>query len=388
MRVIYRSVLIGALMGIWTLVVFAAGFLVSSGTISSQAESDFPLVQEVQSFLDQAYLRQQPDFAARQYGMIRGLLAALDDPNTFFIDPPVARSEADTLAGTYGGIGVLLNRNEAGEFVIYPFENSPASEAGIQAGAILLAVSGNRIQLTDQPDAVDQLLRGEVKDENGVEITVRQSDQEETYFVLFGVIEVPSVVTRLVEEDQRIGYIQILRFTSRTPQELIDALAFLKDASIEAYILDLRNNGGGLLEESVRVADQFIDDGVIMTERTRTDENEYPAEAGGEAIDLPIVVLINKNTASAAELVAGAIRDSGRGILIGQRSYGKGTVQQIFTLSDGSSVHVTSAEWLTPGRITLAGTGLVPNIEMIPDENGRDVEAGEAVRYLQSILDL
>jgi carboxyl-terminal processing protease len=87
-------------------------------------------------------------------------------------------------------------------------------------------------------------------------------------------------------------------------------------------------------------------------------------------------------------LVAGAIRDSGRGILIGQRSYGKGTVQQIFTLSDGSSVHVTSAEWLTPGRITLAGTGLVPNIEMIPDENGRDVEAGEAVRYLQSILDL
>ena len=141
-----------------------------------------------------------------------------------------------------------------------------------------------------------------------------------------------------------------------------------------------------MLQESVTVADEFLDDGVVLYERSRDNERTFDAQPGGLMTDLPLIVLVNGGTASAAELVAGAIRDSGRGIIIGQTTFGKGTVQQIFRLSDGSSIHITSAEWFTPNNSTIEGVGLVPDISMIPDENGRDVEIGEAIRHLQQQL--
>jgi carboxyl-terminal processing protease len=388
MRKYYQPFFYGVAIALWGSMAFLMGFVLRAHLESpSASSSEFSLTEEVQDLLDRVYLREQPDLSVREYGMVRGLLGVLNDPNTFFIEPPVAQSEADVLAGTYGGIGVQLNRSETGEFLMYPFDDGPAARVGIQDGAVLVAVNNRPITLSDHPDAVDQMLRGEVKDNNGVVIIVRQNDAEEEFFIAFDVIAVPSIMFRQLADDSRIGYIQIMRFTSRTPEELVQALQELNRAPVEAYILDLRNNTGGLLEESVRVADEFVDAGTIMIERSRTNEREYTANAGGQGIEIPLVVLINNRTASAAELVAGAIRDSGRGILIGQRSYGKGTVQQIFTLSDGSSVHITAAEWLTPGRISLGGTGLIPNIEMIPDENGRDVEMGEAIRHIRSILD-
>jgi carboxyl-terminal processing protease len=155
---------------------------------------------------------------------------------------------------------------------------------------------------------------------------------------------------------------------------------------VAALVLDLRNNSGGLLQESVEVASQFISSGVIVYERDRKDEHPFDAQPGGVATDLPLAVLVNPGTASAAELVAGAIQDRDRGILVGQTTFGKGSVQQIFRLSDDSSLHITSAEWFTPDRHTLEGAGLEPDIPMIPDVNGRDVELGEAVRYLQDEL--
>jgi carboxyl-terminal processing protease len=132
------------------------------------------------------------------------------------------------------------------------------------------------------------------------------------------------------------------------------------------------------------VADEFLNSGVIIYQVSKTDELTFNAENGGTVTELPVVVLVNGSTASAAELLAGAIHDNERGILIGQHTFGKGTVQQIFVLSDGSSIHITSAEWLTPSRTPIANLGLQPDIEIIPDENGRDVELGEAIRYLQS----
>jgi carboxyl-terminal processing protease len=233
------------------------------------------------------------------------------------------------------------------------------------------------------------MLRGEVLEGNGVEITVlkHSTGEEFTVFIPFDVIDVPSVIWRVVEEDVRIGYIQIMRFTNRTPDETRAAIEGLRAENVEAVILDLRNNPGGLLQESVDVADEFLDGGVVLYERSRDNERTFEAVVGGALTDLPIVVLINNGTASAAELVAGAIRDSGRGIIIGQTSFGKGTVQQIFRLSDQSSLHITSAEWFTPSNNTIEGVGLVPDISMIPDENGRDVEIGEAIRHLQQQLD-
>lgn len=386
-----RSIIIGTLLGMTLGGTFIAGFLlrdaidITGGGIVSAAGDDvgYPLLDEVQRILDSVYLREQAAYTERQYAAVRGMLTTLEDPNTFFIDPPVARSEADTLAGTYGGIGVLLQRNEAGEFILYPFSESPAAAAGVQDGAVLLAINGEPITLDSQQDAVDQQMRGEVREENGVEITVRQSDSEETLFIAFDVINVPSVIWRVLEENDQVGYVQILRFTGRTPTELETALQDLDEAGTIALILDLRNNSGGLLEESITVASQFLDGGIVTYEVSQTAEQAHAASEGGLATEQPIVVLVNRRTASASELVAGAIRDRDRGILIGQTTFGKGTVQQIFTLSDGSSVHVTSSEWFTPNRTPLSGIGLTPNIEMIPDENGRDVELGEAIRYLQ-----
>ncbi|MEL6306928.1 MAG: S41 family peptidase [Chloroflexota bacterium] len=390
---ILRPALTGAFFGLLIAIAFVCGFYVrdlfpAQVSVPSVPSDDagFPLVDEVQTLLDQIYLREQPSYTERQYAAIRGLLAGLDDSNTFFIDPPVAQSEADVLAGTYGGIGVLVNREASGAFVLYPFADSPAEAAGIAQGAILLAIDGEAITPDAQPDAIDQMLRGEVTEGNGVTLELEQDGSTEEIFVAFDVINVPSVVWRVLDEDERIGYIQILRFTARTPEELTTGLTELLDNDITGLILDMRDNTGGLLDASLAVADEFLDNEPVIFEVTANAEQQFDTSRGGLATDVPLVVLVNDFTASASELVAGAIQDNERGILIGQRTFGKGTVQQIFTLSDGSSVHITSAEWLTPSRTPIAEVGLIPDIEMIPDENGRDVEIGEAIRYLQATL--
>lgn len=388
-----RSLVYGFVIGIGLALVFAGGFffrdLIDRPSLAAASgETDYALLDEVQSLLNRHYFREQPAYTQRQYAAIRGMLSSLNDPYTFFIDPPVAASESDVLAGTYGGIGVQVQRSEAGELVLYPFEDSPAIQAGIEGGDRLRAVNGNPVDGGMSLDAVDQMLRGEVKEGSGVEITVVKGDRDEelTVFVPFAVINVPSVVWRVLSEDARFGYIQIMRFTARTPDEVRAALAELESAAVEGLVIDMRNNTGGLLQESIQVADEFLDSGVIVYERNNREQRAYNAAAGGEGIDLPLVVLVNRQTASGAELVAGAIQDQGRGILIGQKTYGKGTVQQIFQLSDHSSLHVTSSQWLTPNERVLDANGLEPDIAMIPDANGREVELGEAIRHLQEII--
>lgn len=391
------SLVVGVLFGVGAAVIFAAGFFfrdlvgmpsVFAAPFASEQDG-YPLLDEVQAIIDQHYLREQPDYSIRQYAAIRGMLVALEDRYTFFIDPPVAQSESDVLAGTYGGVGVEVRRNEQGDFVLYPYKDSPAAAAGIAEGDILKAVNGTPVDLSTPQDSLDQMLRGEVKEGNGAEVTVIQADDNElTVFIPFAVINVPSVLWRVLSEDEQIGYVEILRFTSRTPEELQTALTELNSAGITSLVLDLRNNAGGLLQESIDVASQFLlDTEVVVYERDNDSEQAFNARGDALAADLPIAVLVNGGTASAAELVAGAIRDNEHGILVGQKTFGKGTVQQIFRLSDESSLHVTSAEWLTPGRAPLDGTGLEPDIAMIPDPNGRDVELGEAVRQLQQQIE-
>lgn len=391
-----RPVLLGIGMGVVLAAVFAAGFLfrdmvgVSPQIVFAQntETNGYALLDEVQGLLDSHYLRDQPTAQEREYAAIRGMLSALGDRFTFFIEPPVARSESQVLAGTYGGIGVLIQRNEAGEIALFPFPDGPAARADIQDGDILVAVNGTPLDPALPQDQVDQLLRGEVREGSGVELTVRRATSDETHtaFILFEVINVPSVVWRTLADNERLGYVQVIRFTARTPEELRTALTDLDESGVDGLILDLRNNSGGLLQESINVADEFLNDGVIVSEEDAQGENSFYATEGGLALELPLAVLVNQGTASGAELVAGALQDTERGILIGQVTYGKGTIQQIYPLSDGSSLHVTSAEWFPPSGFALSDVGITPDITMIPDANGRDVEQGEAVRYLQQLL--
>ncbi|MCA0453034.1 MAG: hypothetical protein LCI00_03560 [Chloroflexi bacterium] len=387
-----RSLLFGALIGVIIGVAFTAGFIVRGIVYPTQvqaaSDTQFSLLGEVQTLIDQHYLREQPSQQQRIYGAVRGLVSTLNDKYTFFIDPPVAQSESDVLAGTYGGVGIQVERSEEGKLIVYPFKDSPVLEKGIEEGDELIAINNNNVDISIQPDVLDQMLRGKVKDGSGVVLTVLKKDGTQLQvFVPFAVINVPSVIWRTLSEASDIGYVQIALFTSRTPEELKEALNdLLNTQQVKGLILDLRNNSGGLLKESVDVASQFLDGGVVVYEKTNTVESPLNVSSDGVAVDTPLIVLVNNGTASAAELVAGAIRDRGRGILIGQTTYGKGTVQQIFRLSDNSSLHITAAEWLTPNHEHLDGEGLVPNIEMIPDINGRDVELGEAVRQILSMI--
>jgi carboxyl-terminal processing protease len=384
---VMRGLLIGAVLG----GMFLAGFILRGrvpATAQEKSSGNFALLDEVESLVNTHYLRDLPPEKELEYAAIRGYLGGLNDPYTFFIDPPVAQSESDVLAGQYGGIGVQVKHNEQGAFVLYPFRDGPAAAAGIMDGDVLLAIDGTGVDPAERLDVVDRLLRGEVGEGRGVTITVQQISTGETrdYFIEFAVVRVPSVIWRQLVEEPTFGYIQIVRFTARTPDELQTALNELNAAGVVAYVLDLRGNSGGLLQESVEVASEFLDGGVVFYEQSRDGETETDASAGGLALDKPLVVLVDHGTASAAELVAGAIRDRGRGILIGQRTYGKGSVQLIFRLSDDSSVHITAAEWFTPSRAPLDGNGLEPDISMIPAEDGRDVELGEAIRQLHAML--
>ena len=225
---------------------------------------------------------------------------------------------------------------------------------------------------------------------NGVELTVLKSDDTElTAFIEFEVIYVPSVVWRVLAEDTHLVMSRYCVLPGVHRKNCRKPSATWNNNQVEALVLDLRNNSGGLLQELIDVASQFLEGGeIIVYEVTKNNEKVYQASSGGSAEHIPLAVLVNQGTASASELVAGAIQDHERGMLIGQATYGKGTVQQIFRLTDDSSVHITSAEWLTPNRQQIEDKGLEPTISMIPDANGRDVELGEALRQLQQQISL
>jgi len=386
-----RSVLLGLGLGGLLALVFAAGFLLSDqldmqAMAAPASEGDFALLDEVQTLLDRFYVREQPAYRQREYGAIRGMLGTLNDPYTFFVEPSTAASESDVLAGTYGGVGVQVVRGGPGELILYPFADGPAALAGIEADDRLLAINQQQLDPAISLDVVDQLLRGEVKPGSGVTITVERGGEELDYFVEFAVINVPSVVWRMLSDD--IGYLQIMRFSARTPDELNAAAGELLAAGARGLVLDLRDNAGGLLQESIQAADVFVDEGVLVYERSPSGERSFDSTTGGLLANLPLRVLVNGRTASGAEIVAGAIRDSGRALLVGEPTYGKGTVQQILPLSDTSSLHVTSSEWFTPARQPLDQVGLTPDMPITPDPSGVDNTLAAAIEGVQVELAL
>jgi len=208
----------------------------------------------------------------------------------------------------------------------------------------------------------------------------RASGKFNSVFLSFAVIEVPSVIWRLLEDYSDVGYIKITLFTNRTPDELANAFSDLIGQGIRYIVLDLRDNSGGLLQEAIEVASFFLHDVPIAYERTSTSERVLMALSSSSMIDLPLVVLVNSGSplvvlvnsgsASAAELVAAALQDHQRAVLVGQITYGKGSVQQIFRLSDGSSAHITTAEWLTPLRHQISEIGVLPDYEVAEEDNG------------------
>jgi carboxyl-terminal processing protease len=381
-----------------SLAAFAAGYMFHDyrqafepQRVTAVDEEQFAVFWEALSRVDESFIGDAPDGRTLTYGAIRGALATLDDPYTYFVEPVVREQERETLRGNFGGVGATVRREEDGRITLTPMPGNPAEAAGIRDGDTLLAVDGRDV--TD-PDAftieqVVQMVRGEkgtavvltvlhIGEETPVEIAIIRAD-----------ILIPSVAARILLEDPTIGYIQLTRFSGESGREVGEAITSLQAQGATRLILDLRHNGGGLLDGAIAVSDHFLEGGVLLYQQSKG-QTERTFEANGTAVagDMPLVVLIDGGTASAAEIVAGALRDRQRATLIGATTFGKGSVQLVYDLSDGSSVHVTSARWLTPARHLIDQQGLPPDIfvETTPEAaaDGRDESLARAVLFLQN----
>jgi carboxyl-terminal processing protease len=337
---------------------------------------------EAWGILDEGFYGALPTARERTYGAIRGVLSLLDDQYTVFLEPQSSEIERNRLAGVYGGIGVDLWHNADGQVVLSPYADSPAQTAGVLEGDILSAIDGRSVT-TDTVDGIRVRLRGEV-DTTVILTLSRPPTPSFELQVVRAEIQVPSVSYRVLDADPSVGYLHITNFTERTPTEASEALDALLAAGVSRLILDLRDNGGGLIHSAVEVADAFLDGGVVLFETRRGgQETMLQAEPGGAATDLPLVVLVNNSTASASEMIAGALQVRERATLIGEQTYGKNSSQLIYVLTDGSSLHVTSAVWLLPNRRSIGPEGLSPDLQAAqPEDEPRDEQLDRAVRYL------
>lgn len=380
------------------LVSFAGGFLlndlVDRRTGQATAENiaqDFGVFWEAWSKIEESYIGGLPTSRQLTYGAVRGAIDVLGDPYTIFIEPVAREQERESLRGNFGGVGAVLELNESGEIVLSPIEGNPAELAGILEGDILIAVDGQQIDQELSIGDVAELIRGEEGTKVTLTILHPNASEPEDITIVRAAILLPSITFNLLEEDPSVGYIKLSRFSGESNAEMQEALEELKELGAEKLILDLRQNGGGLLDAAVNVSDQFLKEGPVVYQISK-DEKEKIFEASNEtpADDIPLVVLIDQGTASAAEILAGALQDRDRATLIGTNTFGKGSVQVAYDLSDGSSVHVTSARWLTPNRHQIDQQGLSPDIPVELTEeaiaDGRDEIMEEALAYLNNLV--
>lgn len=369
--------------------VFGAGFATALVIYRHQnptADNDaFGLYWEVWDLVEKEFYGQLPDQTELTYSAIRGSLAALNDPYTVFVEPQPREMERDSLRGSFGGVGAAVSKNEAGEIVLSPFEDQPAIKAGIQEGDVLLAVDGQPIDPSLTVEEVVLMIRGPVGEEVILKVRHQAGGETEDIAVVRAIIELPSATWDILAEDPTIGYIYLSRFSERSAEELETAIKELEADGAEKLILDLRYNGGGLVQSAIGILDLFVDNQVVLYQQSSGgQELSYKTKKGGLALDIPLAILVNNGTASASEIVSGALQDLGRAKLVGEKTYGKGSVQNVYDLSDGSSLHVTSARWLTPNRRQLDGDGLEPDITVSLQDQEQDLQLERAVEFLQT----
>ncbi len=394
-----RTLAFVALIVATLVVVFAAGYAtrwlvghgdgpdpasnpVDAAAASTEAAADFGLFWEAWNILQRDFYGDQPAGLNRTYGAIKGLTQAYDDPYTVFVEPEPRQRERENLSGAFGGIGAWISQDEAGNKVLDPMPDRPAEKAGILKGDVLLAIDGAALDPALNVDQVVDLIRGPIGEP--VVLTVRRAEVAEPFDVpvVRERIETPSVEWRALEQSPEVGYIAIRSFTERTAAELDRAIDELRQQEISTLVVDLRHNGGGLLQSSIDVASRFLKDGVVLYERRSSgDEQVYRVRSAERAPEWPMVILVDGATASASEIVAGALQDRGRAALLGEKTFGKGSVQLVYDLSDGSSVHVTVARWLTPNGHEINGIGLTPE-QIVLHEESRDAPLEEAIKYL------
>ncbi|MFN2275746.1 MAG: S41 family peptidase [Anaerolineales bacterium] len=344
---------------------FLGGYLLRG--FSDLTRQDLLLVKEALAALEQYSLVPLPDSLTMERAMIHAAVGTLDDPFSVYVEPVEHELQSDDLAGEYGGIGALLTIGRNGEVILTPYEQGPAFKSGIKAGDLLKSVDGSEIPPFPDLSELTAALRG--PEGSKVQLGVISPETGNTPIQVELTrqrIDIPSVTAYLSPIDASVGVIQLIRFADSSPEEVRRSYQKLREEGVQALILDLRDNGGGLLESTVSIARLFLEKGLIFTEvDARGEAESFQADDPGLASDIPLAVLINGNTASAAEVLAASLKENGRAVLIGNRTFGKGTVQAVVELSDGSSLHITTARWLTPMGQVLDRVGLDPDYAVV-----------------------
>lgn len=309
---------------------------------------------------------------------INGMLTALD-PHSGYMSPKRFDDMKVQTQGQFGGLGLEVTMENGIVRVVSPIDDTPAAEAGLQPGDLITHINGEQVQGISLTDAVEKM-RGDVG--STVKLTIRREGREPFDVTLTrAVIKIKSVRARL---EGKVGYIRISSFSEQTEAGLEEAIAKLKaDAKgqLQGIVLDLRNNPGGLLSQAVAVSDDFLDKGEIVSTRSRKPEDaqRYNARPGDLAEGLPIVVLINSGSASASEIVAGALQDQGRAILLGTKSFGKGSVQTIIPLGSHGAMRLTTARYYTPSGRSIQAVGIEPDI-VVEQAKIENIETGQLRR--------
>lgn len=330
------------------------------------------MMRSVFSFVEQNYV-DEVDPTVLYEGAMKGIMDALGDPYTVYLDSSQMRSMNDTTVGNFGGVGLSISKasvstpeKPAYVEVVSPIENTPGWKAGIQAGDLILAIDGtNTADIT--MDEVLARLRGEVGKPVKVHMK-RGKNMEYDATLIRAIIEVPTVKYEMIGND--IGYLRIIEFTPQTPERVQEALDSFAKSGYKSLIIDLRNNPGGLITSVVSVADKFIDSGTIVSTKSRL-QSENMAFTAKKATttaprSMPIVVLINKGSASASEILSGALKDDHLAYLVGENTYGKGSVQQVIPLNlNNDGIKLTTARYYTPSDSNIDKVGIPPDREVL-----------------------
>jgi carboxyl-terminal processing protease len=364
------------------LLAFGFGYIIRA-IQDMTGESEFPILEQAFDILANHAYDDIPDPQVIEYGMIRGMLEAYGDPYTRFEEPAQHEISTDRLEGKYGGIGASLEYDTDSLIILHPFPEGPATDAGILDGDRLIRVDEMRILPNTPLDDVVAALRGPEGEPVVIEITRPPDTTIITLKIKRKDIPLPSVTWHIDNQNQWLGIIQVNIIAASTAEEIATAFEDLRNRDATHFILDLRGNRGGLLTAGIDIARLFLDDGIILQEHYRGQEiKSYEVNNPGKFVDVPLAVIVNTDTASAAEIVAGSIYIHNRAPIIGTHTYGKDTIQLVFDLQDGSSLHVTAAKWWVPGlEYSLGKSGLQPDILITNEDETGDLYIRAAINY-------
>ncbi len=379
------------------------GFLASFSrfpivTISRQTPPeknvDFSLFWRVWDSLDENYYDKTKIVDSEMvYGAIKGMVSAIGDPYTIFLPPSENRVVQEDLSGSFEGVGIQIGFKGGQLVVIAPLPNSPAEEEGVQAGDFIVGIK-DELKDIDRgtvgitlPEAV-RAIRGPAGTTVTLSLLRNGSEDLVVVDVVRKSIDIPSIILTFKGEDENIAHIKILKFVGETESEWEEAvIEIIKKPYVEGVVLDLRNNPGGYLQSSVDIASEFLQSGsVVVTEASANGEKyDFMVERIGRLLSMPTVVLVNEGSASASEILAGALRDVRNIQLVGEVTFGKGTIQEPQQLNTGAGLHVTVSKWLTPSGFWVNEGGLEPDIIIADDvETSEDEQLQEAIKLLIS----